>query len=320
MLLKSGAARYAFLPREIIMRLDDEEGSSNIEDRRGEGGGFGFPGGGGGGLQLGGRGMGCGGLAIVIVLALVFGINPMALLGGGGGVPQEQIGQPQVGAPMGQPGQPRTESETDRFVSKVLGTTERTWGALFPSEVGAAYRPPKLVLFSGGVRSGCGAAQSAMGPFYCPADQKVYLDQSFFDDLSRRFGAPGDFAAAYVIAHEVGHHVQTLLGISDQVQQLQARASKTQGNAIQVRMELQADCLAGVWGHHNRGLLEAGDIEEALRAAQSIGDDTLQKAGQGFIVPESFTHGSAEQRQKWFMRGFQQGTIASCDTFGAQDI
>ena len=300
------------------MRLDDEEGSSNIEDMRGQGGGgFGFPGGG-GGLQLGGGRLGCGGLLIVVVLALVFGINPMTLLGGGGvSVPQEQIGQPQLGAPAGQPGAPRTESETDRFVSRVLGTTERTWADIFPREVGAAYRPPKLVLFSGGVRSGCGAAQSAMGPFYCPADQKVYLDQSFFDELSQRFGAPGDFAAAYVIAHEVGHHVQTLLGISDQVQQYQARASKTQGNAIQVRMELQADCLAGVWGHHNAKLLEAGDIEEAMRAAQSIGDDTLQRAGQGYVVPESFTHGSAAQRQKWFMRGFEQGTIAACDTFGA---
>ena len=302
------------------MRLDDEEGSSNIEDRRGEGGGgFGFPGGG-GGLQLGGGRLGCGGLAIVIVLALVFGINPMQLLGGGGGVsvPQEPIGQPQVGAPAGAPAQ--LSSETDRFVARVLGTTERTWDDIFRTELGAAYRPPKLVLFSGGVRSGCGAAESAMGPFYCPADQKVYLDQSFFDDLSQRFGAPGDFAAAYVIAHEVGHHVQTLLGISDQVQQLQARASKTQGNAIQVRMELQADCLAGVWGHHNSTLLDPGDIEEAMRAAQSIGDDTLQKAGRGFVVPESFTHGSAAQRQQWFMRGFEAGTIASCDTFGARDI
>jgi predicted metalloprotease len=298
------------------MRLDDEEASSNIEDRRGQGGGgFGFPGGGGGGLQLGGGRLGCGGLAIVIVLALVFGINPMALLGGGGvPMPQEPIGQPRVSAPA------QLSSETDRFVAKVLGTTERTWADIFPREVGAAYRPPKLVLFSGGVRSGCGMAESAMGPFYCPADQKVYLDQSFFDELSRRFGAPGDFAAAYVIAHEVGHHIQTLLGISDQVQQLQARASKTEGNAIQVRMELQADCLAGVWGHHNRGLLEPGDVEEAMRAAQAIGDDTLQRAGRGFVVPESFTHGSSAQRQKWFMRGFEAGTIAACDTFGSRDI
>jgi predicted metalloprotease len=296
------------------MRLDDEEVSSNIEDRRGEGGGYGFPGGG-GGLQFGGRGMGCGGLAIVIVLALVFGINPMQLLGGGGvSVPQEPIGQPRVSAPA------QMSSETDRFVGTVLRTTERTWSDLFPREVGAAYRPPKLVLFSGGVRSACGMAESAMGPFYCPADQKVYLDQSFFDELSRRFGAPGDFAAAYVIAHEVGHHVQTLLGISDQVQQLQARASKTQGNAIQVRMELQADCLAGVWGHHNRGRLEPGDIEEAMRAAQSIGDDTLQKAGRGYVVPESFTHGSAAQRQRWFMRGFEAGTIAACDTWSSREI
>ncbi len=297
------------------MRLDDEQESSNIEDMRRQGGGFGVPGGG-GGLQLGGRSMGCGSFLILIVLALVFGINPLALLGGGGGmapVPQQQIGQPQVTTP-------RAASETDRFVAKVLGTTERSWDKVFRAEVGQAYRPPKLVLFSGGIRSGCGAAQSAMGPFYCPADQKVYLDQSFFDELSRRFGAPGDFAAAYVIAHEVGHHVQTLLGISDQVQQLQARASKTQGNAIQVRMELQADCLAGVWAKDNATLLEPGDVEEAMRAANAIGDDTLQRAAQGVVVPESFTHGSSAQRMRWFRRGMEQGTIQGCDTFGTRDI
>jgi predicted metalloprotease len=208
----------------------------------------------------------------------------------------------------------------DRFVAKVLATTEDTWSRIFPQEVGSPYRQPKLVLFTGRVRSGCGAAESAMGPFYCPADQKVYLDQSFFDELSRRFGAPGDFAAAYVIAHEVGHHVQTLLGISDQVQRAQARASKTQGNAIQVRMELQADCLAGVWAKANAAKLEPGDVEEAMRAASAIGDDTLQRAAQGVVVPESFTHGSSAQRTKWFMRGLTEGTIAACDTFSSRDI
>jgi uncharacterized protein len=301
------------------MDLDDERESSNIEDARGEGGGggFGFPGG--GGLRLGGGGMGCGGLAIVIVLALVFGINPMSLLGGGGGeigAPPAQIGQP---APQST-ASPRAASDMDRFVSRVLATTEDTWSTIFQKEVGEAYRDPKLVLFSGRVRSGCGAAESAMGPFYCPADQKVYLDQSFFDELSRRFGAPGDFAAAYVIAHEVGHHVQTLLGISDQVQKAQSRASKTQGNAIQVRMELQADCLAGVWAKANATKLEPGDVEEAMRAAQAIGDDTLQRAAQGVVVPESFTHGSSAQRTKWFMRGLNEGTIAACDTFGSDDL
>ncbi|WP_310497592.1 neutral zinc metallopeptidase [Sandarakinorhabdus sp.] len=309
------------------MRLDDEEESANIEDRRGQGGGGGFqlPLGGGGGLQLGGGKMGLGTIAIVVVLALVFGINPMTLLGGGGtpdashqqegGQPQ-QIGQPQpaIQAPAGQ------RSEGDKFVAQVLGTTERTWGRLFPEQVGQPYEPPRLVLFSGTVRSGCGAAESAMGPFYCPADKRVYLDQSFFDELSRRFGAPGDFAAAYVIAHEVGHHIQTVLGISDQVRKAQASASKTQGNALQVRMELQADCLAGVWGHDNKTLLEAGDVEEAMRAAQAIGDDTLQKAAQGVVVPESFTHGSSAQRMRWFRRGFDTGQISACDTFAARQL
>ncbi len=298
------------------MRLDDEQESRNVEDRRGRGGGFGFPGLGGGGLHLGGRGMGCGTLVIVIVLALVFGINPLTLLNGGGPAsgPPEQIGQPQQADPA------RPASQTDRFVAKVLGTTERTWGTIFEREVGQAYRDPKLVLFSGSVQSGCGAAQSAMGPFYCPTDQKVYLDQSFFDALSRRFGAPGDFAAAYVIAHEVGHHVQNLLGISDQVQQRQARSSKTQGNELSVRLELQADCLAGVWGKDNGDLLDPGDVEEAMRAATAIGDDNLQRAAQGVVVPESFTHGSSAQRTKWFMKGMTDGTIKGCDTFGSRDI
>lgn len=304
------------------MRLDDEQESSNIEDRRGSGGGFGFPGGG-GMLPLGGGRMGCGTIVVLGVLALVFGINPLSLLGGGGGGPAPQIGQPQIGQPQpaqAPAGAPAVRSETDRFVAKVLGTTERTWGRLFPEQVGRPYQPPRLVLFSGQVRSGCGAAESAMGPFYCPADQRVYLDQSFFDELSRRFGAPGDFAAAYVIAHEVGHHIQTITGISDQVQQMQARASKTQGNAIQVRMELQADCLAGVWGHDNRALLEAGDVEEAMRAAQAIGDDTLQRAARGVVVPESFTHGSSVQRMRWFNRGLETGRMDACDTFGANQL
>ncbi len=299
------------------MRLDGEEESSNVEDRRGEGGGgFGFPGGGGGGLSFGGGRMGCGSIVILGVLALVFGINPLTLLGGAGGPiapSQEQIGQPPVTTQRG-------ESETDRFVAKVLRTTEKTWDAQFQREVGEAYVPPKLVLFSGSIRSGCGAAEAAMGPFYCPADQKVYLDQSFFDELSRRFGAPGDFAAAYVIAHEVGHHVQNLLGISEQASRAQARSSQTQGNAISVRVELQADCLAGVWAKANADILDPGDVEEAMRAATAIGDDTLQKASQGMVVPESFTHGSSAQRVRWLQQGMRGGTIASCDTFKAREL
>ena len=293
------------------MDLDDERESSNVEDMRGQrGGGFGFPSG--GGLNFGGGKMGCGGLAVVVVLALVFGINPLSLLGGGGGgSPPAQLGQP---AEVGQSA-PAAKSDMDRFVSRVLATTEDTWATLFQQEVGQTYRPPKLVLFTGQVRSGCGAAESAMGPFYCPADQKVYLDQSFFDELAQRFGAPGDFAAAYVIAHEVGHHVQTLIGVSEQVQQAQSRASKREGNALQVRMELQADCLAGVWAKANADKLSPGDVEEAMRAATAIGDDTLQRAAQGVVVPESFTHGSSAQRASWFKRGMQQGTIAACDTF-----
>lgn len=297
------------------MRLDDQRESSNIEDRRGAGGGgFGFPGGG-GGLQIGGRGMGCGGLLIVIVLALVFGINPMQLLGGGevAGPGQQQIGQPQPGVPAGQDAE-------GSFVRKVLGSTEDTWSKIFPEQVGSTYPQPTLVLFSGQVRSGCGAASAASGPFYCPADRKLYLDTSFFDELARRFGAPGDFASAYVIAHEVGHHVQTVLGISEQVQRAQARAGQKQGNALQVRMELQADCLAGVWAHHNQALLDPGDVEEAMTAATAIGDDRLQRQAQGFVVPDSFTHGSSEQRTRWLMTGLKSGRIESCDTFGAQSL
>ncbi len=293
------------------MRLDDEEESRNIEDRRGQGGGgFGFPG---GGLGFGGRGMSLGTLVIVAVVALVFGINPMTLLGGGPVAPSnQQIGQPQQPADSARPA-----SETDRFVAKVLRTTERSWETIFTNEIGQPYQPPRLVLFTGNVQSACGAAQSAMGPFYCPADGKVYLDQSFFDELSRRFGAPGDFAAAYVIAHEIGHHVQNLLGVSGQAQAAQQRSSKTRANAISVQVELQADCLAGVWAKDNAGRLEPGDVDEAMRAAAAIGDDTLQKAGQGVVVPESFTHGSSAQRTKWFMRGMTLGTVAGCDTFSA---
>jgi hypothetical protein len=210
--------------------------------------------------------------------------------------------------------------EHDRFIAKVLGSTERTWGEIFPQQVGDAYPQLKLVLFEGGVNSGCGQADSGMGPFYCPADRNVYLDASFFDELARRFGAPGDFAAAYVIAHEVGHHIQTVLGISEQVHKARRAASQAQGNALSVRQELQADCLAGVWAHHNRDLLEAGDIEEGMRAAQAIGDDTLMRGSGRRVNPESFTHGTSEQRMRWLQRGLQSGRMADCDTFAARQL
>ena len=211
--------------------------------------------------------------------------------------------------------QPQSSDATDRFTRQVLASTEDVWGKLFPEQVGQPYPAPTLVLFSGRGQSGCGTAEAAMGPFYCPADRKLYLDQSFFDELSTRFGAPGDAAAAYVIAHEVGHHIQTVLGISDQVQAAQERGSERQRNALQVRMELQADCLAGVWAKAS-GRLEAGDIEEAVRAAQSIGDDTLQRQSRGTVVPDSFTHGSSAQRVQWLQTGLRSGKIAACDTFG----
>lgn len=292
------------------MRLDDEAESVNYEDRTGRGGGgFGFPMGG-GGIPISGR-MGCGTLLIILIAALVFGINPMQILGGGdmtgGNAPQIQTGQPNQ--------QSTLDPQTKSIVLKVLGSTERRWTEMFAAE-GQRYRPTKLVFYSGGDQSGCGAAQSAMGPFYCPMDEGIYLDTSFFDELSRRFGASGDFAAAYVIAHEVGHHVQKLTGVADQVAQAQSRASRAQGNRLQVAMELQADCYAGVWAKRDTNLLESGDIEEGLRAAHQIGDDVLQKASQGFVVPEAFTHGSAEQRMAWLKRGLDSGDPNQCNTFG----
>lgn len=296
------------------MNLDDEDESSNIIDRRGEGGGGGF------GLPIGGGGMGLGTVAVLVVVGLVFGINPLTLLGGaGGGGIGGSIGGPGVGQPQVE-ARAALDGQHDRFIARVLKSTERTWGELFPQQIGQPYPQPKLVLFSGGVDSGCGPANSGMGPFYCPADRNVYLDASFFEDLSRRFGAPGDFAAAYVIAHEVGHHVQTVLGISEQVQRARRASDEAQGNALSVRQELQADCLAGVWAHHNRDLLEPGDIEEGLRAAQAIGDDTLQRQAGGRVNPESFTHGTSQQRMRWLQAGLESGEIARCDTFRARSL
>lgn len=298
------------------MNLDDEEESHNIIDRRDEGGGLG---GGGFMLPIGGGPIGLGGIVVLVLIGLVFGINPLALLGGGpigGPVGGPGVGQPRSEASAPEPGAPARGAH-DRFIARVLGSTERAWTAIFRDQLGRPYPEPKLDLFSGSVRSGCGPASSGMGPFYCPADGQVYLDASFFDELSQRFGAPGDFAAAYVIAHEVGHHVQNVLGISDRVERARQAADAAGGNALSVRLELQADCLAGVWANHNQALLEAGDIEEGLRAAQAIGDDTLQRQAGLRINPEGFTHGTSAQRMHWLQTGLRSGEVSACDTFAA---
>ena len=300
------------------MRLDDERESSNVEDDRGSGGGGG--GGGFGGLPFGGGGLSLGGIIIVGIIALVFGINPLTLLGGGGSSstgPTRQIGQPQDQVAPAPAAGPDTSGH---FVRKVLATTEDTWAKLLPEQTGKAYVNPRLVLFTGQTQSGCGGATAASGPFYCPADRKVYLDTAFFDELSSRFGAPGDFAQAYVIAHEIGHHVQDLLGTSDQVTAAQQRASRSQANALSVRLELQADCFAGIWGKANAAILDPGDVDEAMRAATAIGDDRLQQQAQGTIVPDSFTHGTSAQRTRWLKRGLDSGQISDCDTFNASSL
>ncbi|MFG1269765.1 neutral zinc metallopeptidase [Xanthobacter sp. DSM 14520] len=298
------------------MRWDDFRSSDNVEDRRGDGGG-----GGGGGFQMpGGRGgLGIGTIIIVGIVGWALGINPALLIGGleaingmgGGNAPQQQAA-PRT-APQGAP-----KDELGRFAAAVLAQTEDVWTELFRAD-GKTYQDPKLVLFSGATRSACGGAQSAMGPFYCPLDQKVYLDLSFFQEMKTRFKAPGDFAAAYVIAHEVGHHVENLIGILPKVQQAQARASsRAEANNLSVRVELMADCLAGVWAYHANArfrILEPGDVEEALNAATAIGDDRLQKQSQGYAVPDSFTHGTSQQRVNWFTRGLKGGSMQQCNTF-----
>jgi predicted metalloprotease len=294
------------------MRTDGRE-SDNVEDRRGEGGGR-MP----GGIRMGRGGLGVGTIVIALVASYFLGIDPrmvMSVLGGlEGGAPA------QVEAPSQPAGKPA--DELGRFVAVVLADTEDTWRALF-RQAGGTYREPKLVLFSGAYPTACGMGQSAAGPFYCPADQKVYIDLSFFRQLQERFRAPGDFAQAYVIAHEVGHHVQNQLGIMEKTAQLRQRMSERDYNQVSVRVELQADCFAGVWAHHAqkmRQILEPGDIDEALRAASAIGDDTLQKQSQGRVVPDSFTHGSAEQRVRWFRRGFESGSMQACNTFEARSL
>jgi predicted metalloprotease len=333
------------------MRLDNEEESRNVEDRRGQGGGFRIPfPGGGQGLPTGGGRGGFGLITMLVLfgLAMLFGFDPRVILGGGGGggggfqipMPSPQgertsIPMPRVDRGGGQdsgvpgfprqggaPAQPSGSDDAKVFVAKVLKTTEDVWTDVF-ARYGQQYRPPKLVVFEGHVQTHCGTGMAAMGPFYCPLDQKVYIDLSFFNELKRRFRAPGDFAQAYVVGHEVGHHVQTLFGIADKVQQMKARLDQRQQNALQVRMELQADCLAGVWAvraHKSRQILEPGDVEEALNAASAIGDDNIQRQTQGRVVPDAFTHGSAEQRVRWFRKGLETGDIQACDTFNSRDL
>jgi predicted metalloprotease len=291
------------------MKWEGHEQSSNVEDRRGQ------PSQGGGMRRIGGgRGIGLGTIAIALVAGWIFGINPLTVLGllGGGGAEAPQVQQ----APA--PGsRPPAEDRAAQFAGTVLRDTELVWGRQLQA-AGAQYREPRMVLFRGATPTACGTGESAMGPFYCPGDASVYLDLDFFDTLARRMGAPGDFAQAYVIAHEVGHHLQNLMGITGKVDAMRGKVSQQQMNALSVRVELQADCLAGVWAHHSqrgKGWLEQGDIQEGLNAASQIGDDTLQKASTGRVVPESFTHGSAQQRMTWFKRGLDGGSIQACDTF-----
>lgn len=288
------------------MRIDQMRPSDNVEDRRGWSGGGG--GGGGGRLVLGG-GVGS---VVLLVLFLLLGGNPLSMIGGGGGGAPMSVNTGATG-----PGNSAGGDAGREFVSRVLGDTEDVWTDLLAKQ-GRAYRPPKLVLFSGYTQTDCGEGQSATGPFYCPLDQKVYIDLSFYDELAQRFGAPGDFAQAYVIAHEVGHHVQELTGTGARVRSLMAKASERDRNDLSVRLELQADFYAGVWAHHaqaSRRVLETGDIEEGLRAAAAIGDDRLQRRSRGYTVPETFTHGTSAQRVKWFKRGLETGDPALGDTF-----
>jgi hypothetical protein len=282
------------------MRWERARQSTNIQDRRGLSGG----------RMIGGGGIGM--LLLVLLISFITGRNPLELLSQ---VDQVNPAPAEQGAPTG--GVSGDDPQA-RLVAGVLGDTEDTWNRIFASK-NANYEEPVLVLFDGQVGSACGYASAAVGPFYCPADHKVYLDLSFFRDLAQRFGAPGDFAQAYVVAHEVGHHVQTLLGVSDQVNRAERSGSDTSSNALQVRMELQADCFAGVWGHHanQRQLLDPDDVDEGLRAAAAIGDDRLQRQSQGYVSPESFTHGSSEQRASWLRRGLETGDINACDTFSS---
>ncbi|AHC48925.1 neutral zinc metallopeptidase [Achromobacter xylosoxidans] len=284
------------------MRLDDSRESDNVEDRRASG------------PRIGGRGTIGIGTIVLALVAMYFGVDPSVVLQMAEGPPAQQQQGPAARPPANDP--------QARFVAKVLGETEDTWSAIFQKDLNRQYVPPKLVLFRGATPTACGTGQAAMGPFYCPGDSKVYIDLAFFDELQNRFKAPGDFAQAYVIAHEVGHHVQHLLGISDQVDNLRRR-NPSQANALSVRMELQADCFAGLWAQRAnaaRNILEGGDVEEALAAATAIGDDRLQKQSQGYVVPDAFTHGSSAQRVRWFKRGLEGGELKQCDTFAASSL
>jgi predicted metalloprotease len=281
------------------MDLGNQRASGNVEDRRGMG--------------MVGGGLGVGGIVIALI-AYFLGFDPSAVMNTVEQVsPQRQAQEAPKGAPA---------DETGQFVSKVLGSTEDAWGKIF-AQSNSQYRPPTLVLYDGQVRSACGMGQAAMGPFYCPGDEKLYIDLAFFRDLQTRFRAPGDFAQAYVIAHEVGHHVQNLMGISGKVDRMRQRATEKQANALSVRLELQADCFAGAWAYHAnqaRAILEQGDIEGALKAATAIGDDALQRQSQGQVVPDSFTHGTSAQRVTWFKRGIDTGKVGSCNTFDARQL
>jgi predicted metalloprotease len=304
------------------MRWGDFRRSDNVEDRTGEGsGGARFPVG--GSIKLGG-----GAIVVIVIASLLFGVNPLEMLStiesGVGPAPPSMAPPesssgygPQYGqVPTEPPAKGATPDPTKDFVAAVLGDTEDVWSAVFQA-MGARYVPPRLVLFRGGTRSACGQAAAAAGPFYCSADRDLYLDTAFFGELQRRFGAPGDFAQAYVIAHEVGHHVQNLTGTMQKFDREMQRLDARGRNALSVRLELQADCYAGVWGHsaQRRNKLETGDLEEGLRAAAAVGDDQIQKRTQGYAVPESFTHGSAEQRMRWFKVGLETGDLRNCDTF-----
>jgi len=286
------------------MRLDDERDSDNVEDRRGEGGGF----------SIGGGHIGIGGILIALVASYFTGVNPMTLLG------LVENTRPVATAPAHRP---PADDPAARFVAKVLASTEDTWTQVF-QENGKTYQDPKLVLFSGSTPTACGAGKSAMGPFYCPMDRKVYIDLDFYRELRDRFHAPGEFAEAYVVAHEVGHHVQNLLGTSHRIEVAQQQAtSKGIANGLSVRLELQADCYAGVWGKRAdsmKHILDPGEAEEAITAASAIGDDRLQEQARGYVVPDSFTHGSSEQRVRWFKRGFESGDPKQCNTFKADNV
>ena len=291
------------------MRWEGNRESDNVEDRR--------DGGGGGGAVFGGRSIGIGTIVLALIGGAVFGVNPLTILGflsGGGGAPQVQQQAPAH--------KPPADDQGAKFVSTVLASTEDVWGDVF-RQSGAQYRAPKLVLYRRMTPTACGTGQSAMGPFYCPGDQKVYLDMDFFDTMSRQLGAPGQFARAYVVAHEVGHHVQNLLGITGKVDGMRGRISEREQNALSVRVELQADCFAGIWANKSqqaKSWLDQGDIESALNAAHQIGDDELQREATGTVRPDSFTHGTSAQRQRWFTAGLKTGSVQACDTFNTNSL